>query len=95
MAGPTSDGLLKWQSHRRSLRRWWWFYLAIAVVGGVWFIRNLTVGDSNLFAALLLIPLIALRQAWKTDRQLVECDREFRKFDDSSSFGSREEDADV
>jgi hypothetical protein len=92
MPAPTPDGLLKWRSHRRSLRRWWWFYLAIAVTGGVWFIRNLTVGEPDFFAVMLLIPLIALRQAWKTDRQIVECDRRLNEFDAAPTIAGHKSD---
>jgi hypothetical protein len=71
----TSGGELKWESHRKTLRRRWWFYAVVAAAGAAYFIRNLETGEPNLFAVLLLIPLLAIRQAWKTDRQIVACDR--------------------
>jgi hypothetical protein len=52
----------------------WWLYLVVGLVGTFWFIRDLPPRDPLVFAVLLLIPLLSLRQAWKIDRQIVACD---------------------
>jgi uncharacterized membrane protein len=61
------------------LRRWWWIYLLISVAGAILFIRNFQARDPYSFAILLLIPLLALRQAWRTDRQISACDHHIRQ----------------
>jgi hypothetical protein len=72
---PTAQGIDQWLIRRRSLRRWFWIYLATAAIGATLFIRNFQSGDPYLFAVFLLISLLALRQSWRTDRQIVECDK--------------------
>lgn len=72
---PTEQGLEQWRFRRRRLRRWWWVYLTISVAGLIAFIKNCESSDPYLFAVLLCIPLIGLRQAWRIDRQIVECDK--------------------
>ncbi len=46
----------------------------MAAISAVFFIRNFRAPDPYLFAVLLLIALISLRQAWKTDRLITICD---------------------
>jgi hypothetical protein len=72
---PTTQGIDQWLIRRRNLRRWFWIYLAIAAIGALLFIRNFQSGDPYLFAIFLLISLLSLRQAWRMDRQIVECDK--------------------
>jgi hypothetical protein len=86
MDQPSADATLKWREYRNALRRRWWMYALIAVAGAAWFVHNLQTGEPNLFAVLLLIPLIALRQAWKTDRQIVACDRRMTGPGDGSTM---------
>ena len=43
------------------------------------FIHNFQTRDPYLFAILAIIPLLSLRQAWRTDRQIVLCDRRARE----------------
>jgi integral membrane sensor domain MASE1 len=75
---PTPQALAHWRFRRSRLRLWWWIYLLISVAGAILFIRNFQARDPYTFAILLLIPLLALRQAWKTDRQITLCDQHLK-----------------
>jgi hypothetical protein len=79
MAEITGQGLEYWMQHRKRLRRWFWLYLLISAIGAFFFVRSFRFPDPYTFALLLLIPLIGLRQAWRTDRQIVACDRHIRE----------------
>jgi hypothetical protein len=79
MPVPTEQALDPWRRRRSRLRWRWWVYLSIAIVGAVVFVRNFRTPDPINFAIFLLIPLLALRQAWKTDRQIALCDRRLRE----------------
>ena len=48
----------------------WWVWTAIAIVFTVLFCRGLPYRDPVTFALLLLVPLLALRQAWRSARGL-------------------------
>jgi len=74
----TEQGLNEWRLRRHQLRRWFWIYLAIAATSAVLFILSFQSRDPYIFAILLAIPLISLRQAWRMDRQIVECDKHIR-----------------
>jgi hypothetical protein len=76
---PTQQALDQWQLQRTRLRRWFWIYLLISAIGAFFFVRSFRSPDPYTFALLLLIPLIGLRQAWWTDRQIVACDRHIRE----------------
>ncbi len=76
---PTPQALNQWRLQRQRLRRWFWIYLLISAIGAFFFVRAFRSPDPYMFAVLLLIPLIGLRQAWRTDRQIVECDRHIRE----------------
>jgi hypothetical protein len=72
----TPQGREYWQ-HRRSQLRWrWWLCLGIAIIGAAFFVRSFPIRDPYAFAVLLLIPLIALRQAYRADRQIALCDKQ-------------------
>jgi hypothetical protein len=70
----TTEGIAHWQSLRGRLRRQWWIYFVVAVIGTFWFVRDFPPRDALGFAVLLLIPIISLRQAWKVARQIAACD---------------------
>jgi apolipoprotein N-acyltransferase len=72
----TPQGREYWLALRRQNRRWFWVYLLIAVGGTIVFVRSFPPRDPYSFAILLLIPLLALRQAWRSDRQISLCDRQ-------------------
>jgi len=76
---PTQQGLDQWYLRRRTLRRWFWVYLLISAIGAFLFVRSFRSPNPYEFALFLLIPLIALRQAWRMDRQIVACDRHIRE----------------
>ncbi len=78
---PTQQALDQWLRHRRTLRRWFWIYLLITAISAFFFLRSFRAPDPFGFAILLTIPLICLRQAWKTDRQIVACDRHIRQYE--------------
>ncbi len=69
----TDQGIATWHRLRRRLRRQWWGYLVVALVGTFWFVRDMPPREPVGFAVLLLIPIVSLRQAWKVDRQIVAC----------------------
>ena len=79
MLSPTPQALDHWRLRRRRLRRWFWTYLLVAALGAFLFVRGFHSPDPYYFAILLLIPLLALRQAWKTDREIVACERHIRE----------------
>jgi hypothetical protein len=76
---PTQQGLDQWRLQRQRLRRWFWIYLLISAIGAFSFVQSFRSPDPYAFALLLLIPLMGLRQAWRTDRQIVACDRHIRE----------------
>jgi hypothetical protein len=69
----TADGYNHWRDLRRKLYRRWWAWMALAVATGIVFVINLTTREPNVFAALLLVPLLCLRSAWKIDREIQIC----------------------
>jgi hypothetical protein len=73
MSNITSQGVEHWTHLRRRLRRQWWGYLVIGLIGTIFFIHDLPPHEPVGFAVLLLIPIISLRQAWRVDRQIVAC----------------------
>jgi len=79
MLAPTQQGLDRWRFRRRRLRRWWWGYLVVSMAGLIAFVKSSETHDPYLFAVLLSIPLIGLRQAWRVDRQIVECEKHIRE----------------
>jgi hypothetical protein len=58
------------------LNRRWWFYIGVAVFGAILFWHNRRTDEPTIFAMLALIPLLALRGAWKSDRKIVAMKRE-------------------
>jgi peptide-methionine (S)-S-oxide reductase len=78
MPQVTEQGRDHWVSNRRNLRAWWWGYLFFACVGAAVFVSSFQTRDPYLFAILLLIPLLALRQAWRIDRQIVASNQHLR-----------------
>jgi peptide-methionine (S)-S-oxide reductase len=74
MSALTTQGRDHWQFRRRRLRFWFWVYLLIALFGSLYFIHSFQTRDPYVFAILIAIPLFALRQAWRMDRQIVQCD---------------------
>ena len=75
---PTPQALEQWQLLRSKLRRWFWVYLIVAIISAIVFIRSFHTRDPYVFAILVTIPLISLRQAWRMDRQIVECEKHIR-----------------
>jgi peptide-methionine (S)-S-oxide reductase len=73
MTTPTEQGRHRWRREMDRLRWWWWFYLALALAGTTLFLRSLHTPDPYLFAVLLLISLLSLRQAWRIDREIRRC----------------------
>ena len=59
-----------WLTFRRRLRWQWWAWTAGTAVGTAAFCHGLPYRDGLSFAVLLLLPLLCLRQAWRTDRLL-------------------------
>jgi apolipoprotein N-acyltransferase len=75
---PTQQGIDQWTHRRRRLRGWFWVYLLISIVSAILFVRSFQSRDPYIFAILLAIPLFSLRQAWRMDRQIVDCDKHIR-----------------
>jgi peptide-methionine (S)-S-oxide reductase len=75
----TPQGYEQWVRRRGRLRRWFWVYLGLGVVGSGVFLHGFGGRDPYIFAILLAIPLISLRQAWRMDRQIVVCDERLRR----------------
>ena len=65
----TGSGYNYWREYRRRLYRKWLAWMSVAIATGVVFVVNLTTQEPNVFAVLLIIPLLCLRSAWKLDRQ--------------------------
>jgi apolipoprotein N-acyltransferase len=76
MPPTTTQGREYWIALRRKTRWRFWVYLLIAIGGTVVFVRSFPPRDPYSFAVLLLIPLLALRQAWRSDRRIALCDRQ-------------------
>jgi hypothetical protein len=76
----TGSGYNYWREYRRRLYRKWLAWMSVAIATGVVFVVNLTTHEPNVFAVLLIIPLLCLRSAWKLDRQIRLCDKQIAEF---------------
>jgi cadmium resistance protein CadD (predicted permease) len=75
----------EWQCSRRKLIRQWWIYMALIVLGGLLFLRNRYTNEPTIFALLALIPILGLRGAWKSDRQIVAINRKIAEHSQESA----------
>jgi cadmium resistance protein CadD (predicted permease) len=75
----------EWQRSRRKLIRQWWIYMALIVLGGLLFLRNRYTNEPTIFALLALIPILGLRGAWKSDRQIVAINRKIAEHSQESA----------
>jgi hypothetical protein len=57
------------------LNRQWWMYIGLTIFGAILFWHNRRTDEPTIFALLALIPLLALRGAWKSDRKIVAMKR--------------------
>jgi apolipoprotein N-acyltransferase len=86
MSSTTPQGREYWFALRRHHRRWFWVYLLIAILGTIVFVRSFPPRDPYSFAVLLLIPLLALRKAWRSDRNIALCDRQLPIIDQQEKY---------
>jgi hypothetical protein len=59
----------------RRLQRRWWIYIGLTILGAILFWHNRRTDEPSIFAMLALIPLLALRGTWITDRKIVALKR--------------------
>jgi uncharacterized membrane protein len=75
----TEQGADHWRKLRRKLVRAWFIYLLLSIASGWLFLHNIKTDEPYVFGVLGLIPLLCLRQAWKTDRLIKKIDVEIKQ----------------
>ncbi len=68
-----------WRRHRRRSIWRWWLFLLLAVAAGGLFAFNFDRGDTAAEVMLAAISLLAMRAAWRADRQIRACDSALRE----------------
>jgi hypothetical protein len=68
-----------WRRHRRRSIWRWWLFLLLAVAAGGLFAFNFDHGDTAAEVMLAAISLLAMRGAWRADRQIRACDSALRE----------------